>query len=1044
MANASNSNHPRFWQRIQGQLILLLLVLLVPTLLIQAYVYNDRLERARASELQANLELARSLAKAFEAFVEDILHQEATIGLALTLAPPISPEEKHRVLDSAQAEYPSIWNFAWVSPEGLIVTGTHLDSTGQDLNDRPHIRRILAGSDWAISDLILTKTTSEPAFTIARAVRDKQNVLLGIVIAVILPDRLGPILGIKRFPGGGHALVDTNGMMVYRNPAIKATWEERNWVKDYPEFGEALKGHEVATRVYAPFEGKTRLVGFTPVASIGWAASAGRTEEIALESASQSLWFHASLFAVVVIFAFGLALVLSRRIANSVHKVRNHALAIGHGEAKNPAIVTSPSEIVELADSLDQMAQALKVRETALRESAFHLAKSQQLAHLGSWSWDIAEGRLYWSDETYRMFGFQPGEFAPQYGHFLSLLHPEDRDRVDRAIQNALVEGRYNPEFRIIRTGGEERCLHSVGETTFDEDGNPVKMDGYVHDITERKGVEAALLKSEQKFRRMYESGMLGVIFWNMDGKLIDSNDKFLQMLGYDREDLIEGRISWIDMTPTEYRYLDEASIKELKAAGVNSAPFEKEYFHKDGSCIPVIVVGAMLDEARVDGVAFVMDITERKQAEAQVAADLKALTIMHELSGRLIETGGLQLLLQEIMNAGVAIVGSEMGTLQLLEGDSLRIVASYGHQQEFLDFFASAESQASVCGEATRRGERVVVSDVETSPLFAGTPSLAVLREAGVRAVQSTPMMSREGELVGILTTQWKVPYNPDEHDLWRIDLLARQAADLIVNSKSKSALRKSHEELELRIEERTAELHRSNQALQDFASIASHDMQEPLRKVISFGNMLRQKNKDSLGVTGNDYLNRMLEATRRMQTLLTSLLEYSRVTMYPEPFKEVDLYDIIHEVLSDLEIRIQKSGGEVHVGELPTIKADPTQMRQLFQNLIGNALKFHKQGEKPVVKVHCTPSSNSDYLIIVEDSGIGFDEECGERIFAPFQRLCGRSEYEGTGMGLAICKKIVERHGGSITAKGTPGTGSTFILTLPVSQRGGGGFSR
>jgi transcriptional regulator with GAF, ATPase, and Fis domain len=231
--------------------------------------------------------------------------------------------------------------------------------------------------------------------------------------------------------------------------------------------------------------------------------------------------------------------------------------------------------------------------------------------------------------------------------------------------------------------------------------------------------------------------------------------------------------------------------------------------------------------------VGTVQEITERKQSETRLAADLAALTRMHELSGRLLEIGGIQSLLQEIMDAAVSVVGAEKGTLQLLESDSLRIVAAHGHKQPFLDFFASAESQASVCGEATRRGERVIVSDVETSSLFIGTPSLAILRGAGVRAVQSTPMMSRTGELLGILTTQWGVPYTPDEHDLWRIDLLVRQAADLIEHSRAEEELRKSRDELELRVQERTAELksymaklEQSNQALQDFASIASHDM--------------------------------------------------------------------------------------------------------------------------------------------------------------------------------------------------------------------------
>ena len=229
-------------------------------------------------------------------------------------------------------------------------------------------------------------------------------------------------------------------------------------------------------------------------------------------------------------------------------------------------------------------------------------------------------------------------------------------------------------------------------------------------------------------------------------------------------------------------------------------------------------------------------------------------------------------------------------------------------------------------------------------------------------------------------------------------------------------------------------AKLEQSNQALQDFASIASHDLKEPLRKVISFGNMLRQRSGDSLGQSGNDYLNRMLNATERMQSLLTGLLDYSRVATASEPFKEVDLSDLIGEVLSDLEVRIVKTGGEVHVGTLPVISADPTQMRQLFQNLIGNALKFHKPGEKPMVQVRSVSNTDSECQIVVEDNGIGFDEQYLDKIFAPFQRLHARSEYEGTGMGLAICKKIVERHGGSIIARSTPGAGSEFIVTLPA----------
>jgi PAS domain S-box-containing protein len=189
----------------------------------------------------------------------------------------------------------------------------------------------------------------------------------------------------------------------------------------------------------------------------------------------------------------------------------------------------------------------------------------------------------------------------------------------------------------------------------------------------------------------------------------------------------------------------------------------------------------------------------EHKQTRVRMNADLDALTRMHELSTKLLVTDDTQPLLDEIVYSAVVIVGAKFGTLQLLEDDSLRIVSHYGHLQPFLDFFASAENVASVCGEAMQRWERVIITDVETSPLFVGTSSLDVMRKAGVRAVQSTPMISRAGELFGILTTQWDVPYSPNEHDLWRIDLLARQAADMIELVKKGKELHESEERLRL-----------------------------------------------------------------------------------------------------------------------------------------------------------------------------------------------------------------------------------------------------
>jgi two-component system sensor kinase FixL len=233
------------------------------------------------------------------------------------------------------------------------------------------------------------------------------------------------------------------------------------------------------------------------------------------------------------------------------------------------------------------------------------------------------------------------------------------------------------------------------------------------------------------------------------------------------------------------------------------------------------------------------------------------------------------------------------------------------------------------------------------------------------------------------------------------------------------------------------------SNQELQDFASVAAHDLQEPLRKIQSFSDRLKTKAKDELKAESLDYVDRIQSSAKRMQVLINDLLTYSRITTKARPFEVVSLKQILSQVISDLEIRIEQSKGHIDFGDLPNIEADPTQMYQLFQNLISNALKFHKPDEHPIVRIETkifaeSPLGHSGPAcqISVTDNGIGFDEKYLDRIFTIFQRLHGRHEFEGTGIGLAVCRKIIDRHSGFLTARSTLGEGASFIVTLPFKQ--------
>lgn len=234
----------------------------------------------------------------------------------------------------------------------------------------------------------------------------------------------------------------------------------------------------------------------------------------------------------------------------------------------------------------------------------------------------------------------------------------------------------------------------------------------------------------------------------------------------------------------------------------------------------------------------------------------------------------------------------------------------------------------------------------------------------------------------------------------------------------------------------ESARQLERSNRELEQFAFVASHDLQEPLRKIRMFSDSL-MKQKSGLPEESRDYLERMSRAAERMQQMVDGLLELSRVSTRKRDFTRVHLKRLAEEALSDLEPRVQATGGQVIIGDLPWVEGDAMQLRQLFQNMIGNALKFHKNGEQPVIRVSGEVINDGSRLVAalrVTDNGIGFEQQYEDRIFQPFQRLHGRVEYEGTGLGLAIVNKIVERHGGMIKVESVPGEGATFTICLPV----------
>jgi signal transduction histidine kinase len=412
-------------------------------------------------------------------------------------------------------------------------------------------------------------------------------------------------------------------------------------------------------------------------------------------------------------------------------------------------------------------------------------------------------------------------------------------------------------------------------------------------------------------------------------------------------------------------------------------------------------------------------DITGRKLAE-------NYLLDHNNVLGSLAAGSELQTVLDELCSKVEKYTDGLKGSILLLNksGKYLHYGSAPNLPKNYIEATRKVyigENQGS-CGTAAYLKKTIIAEDISKDPRWAQYKDVPLAHE--LQACWSTPIMDVSGTVLGTFALYYHEPRKPIKAEL-----------ELIKSSANIAALAIHKHSVQDELKNYAAELERSNKELSDFAYIASHDLQEPLRKISIFSDRLLVTD-NSFNETQKSYLGRMGKAANRMQTLIEDLLELSQVTTKGEPFEKVDLGKIALEVIEDLDAKLQTTQGKVTLGKLPRIEADPFQMRQLLQNLIENALKYHKVDTPPQVLLDSSFTIKTGWTINVKDNGIGLNEKFAERIFIPLERLHGMSAYEGTGIGLAICKKIISRHGGSIFVKSQEGQGSTFTFTLPEIQ--------
>ncbi len=508
--------------------------------------------------------------------------------------------------------------------------------------------------------------------------------------------------------------------------------------------------------------------------------------------------------------------------------------------------------------------------------------------------------------------------------------------------------------------------------------------------IIERKRVEEAYQESEKKAFVITENSMDAIIMTDVNGSISYCNLAAERMLGYSKNEIIGQEIHSL-IAPKKFfqaykKAFSRAWVSKKEPAALGNI-LELSALRKDGKEFPVEVsVFAIQIKGQWYATGSIRDITERKKVE-------KALRKSEERYRNIIRT----------TSEGFLEIDSKANIVEC--NDSLIDMFGYAKEDilgKSLYDFAAVEDLSSL----KKHFESVMSPDSEIMSLSFN----AAMSAGGGRVLFTrfniTALSKKKRQVSGAFA-------------------LVTDITELI--------------EMKNSLTRYTIELERSNQELQDFANVASHDLQEPLRKVVAFGDRVRDSLSGSASSKTLDYLDRMEKSARRMQQLIEDILMFSRVTTMARPFQKVDLNVTILDVTYDLEERISESGAQISTGELPTIDADRLQMHQLFLNLISNSLKYVKTGEPPQISITSHLTDSRFVEISVKDNGIGFQEKYLDRIFKPFQRLHMRSEYEGTGMGLAICQKIVRRHSGSIMAQSSLGSGATFIVTLPLRETEG-----
>jgi PAS domain S-box-containing protein len=639
-----------------------------------------------------------------------------------------------------------------------------------------------------------------------------------------------------------------------------------------------------------------------------------------------------------------------------------------------------------------------------LKESESLYKQAQSVTHIGNYVWDLKKNMLQWSDELYRIYELVPGKDEINNLIIAAYNHPDDVQMVlDEIRQSTETLQPFDFHYRIMLKNGDLKILHARGEVLTDEQGKASKLFGTAQDVTERQTLIEKLQRSDELYKQAQALAHIGNWEWEITANKVTWTDEMFRIYGFEPQSRTINFDNFLPLVhPEDREFVKNETAKSIETAQPN------DFYHRivtpDGQVKILharseVICDSSGKPLKLHGTT--QDVTAQKLVEEKLVENQNFIEKIANATPSIIASYNVNTGKYVFINEGIKkLLGYEP---QLVLTDGIAFLTGLIHPDD-LQTLMEKNSEALVTANAETTGNEPII-------------------EFQYR------MRHKNGEYRWFHT--FGTVFTRNQHK--QVEYVLNISLDITERIKAEQILY-----------QRTQELQRSNANLEEFAFVASHDLKEPLRKISTFSDRLLNKEHDNVSADGLAYLQKIKSSSIRLQTMINDLLSLSLISG-EKTFRRTSLQKIWEETLTAMETRLDDLGVKIEAEPLPDALVVPSQFHQLFLNLLSNSLKFARPEVTPVIRIthmfletkknniYNLPDGRKYLQINFSDNGIGFDNMFVEKIFAIFQRLNSKDLYEGTGIGLSICKKIVENHGGIILGSGIPQSGATFTIIIP-----------